>query len=56
MGKKRTVTPEKVNEILKNHGTSVTLEEAELVLDLAYNLTHIAVQQLKRKSSQNGDV
>lgn len=50
---KRKVTPEKSIEILKKHGTIVTLEEAKLILDLAYNFAILSVNQvIKNKESK----
>ena len=31
--KKRSITPQKAIEILNNHGTTVTFEEAKIILD-----------------------
>lgn len=55
IGKKRAVTPERVVEILHQHGTEVTLEEAQLILDFGYRLCILSVKQVvKEKSSNNG--
>jgi hypothetical protein len=43
---KRNVTPEKAVEILAKHGTKVTVEEAKIILDLAYNFSILAVNQI----------
>lgn len=55
IGKKRGVTPERVMEILHQHGTEVTLKEAELILDFGYRLCILSVKQVVReKSNKNG--
>lgn len=46
---KRKVTPEKAIEILKKHGTIVTLEEAQIMLDLMYKFAKLAVNQVVKK-------
>ena len=45
---KRTITPEKAIEILAKHGTIVTIEEAKIILDFAYNFSILAVNQVVR--------
>ena len=45
---RRNVTPEKAVEILAKHGTIVTIEEAKIILDLAYNFSILAVNQAVR--------
>ena len=45
LNEKRTVTPEKAVEILKKHGTVVTLEEAKIILNLMYRIGKLAVNQ-----------
>lgn len=42
---KQNVTPKKAIEILKKHGTVVTLEEAKIMLDLMYKFAKLAVNQ-----------
>ncbi len=42
---KRSLTPEKAVEILKKHGTIVTIEEAKLILDFMYKLGKLSVKQ-----------
>lgn len=53
IGKKRAVTPERVIEILHQHGTEVTLEEAKLILDFGYRLCILSVKQVVREKSNN---
>jgi len=48
VNQKRSVTPERAVEILRKHGTIVTLEEAKLILDFAYNFSILAVNQVIR--------
>ena len=43
---KRTVTPEKAVEILKKHGTKITIEEAKLMLDFIYKFANLTLNQL----------
>jgi len=42
---RRTITPQKAVEILKQNGTIVTLEEAKLILDLMYKIAKLSVEQ-----------
>ena len=42
---KRSVTPEKAIEILKKHGTIVTLVEVKLILDFMYKFGKLAIDQ-----------
>ena len=51
MDKQRKVTPKAVVEILNEYGTNISFEEAQSILNLAYNLAHIVVSQKKRKHS-----
>jgi hypothetical protein len=39
------ISPERVVEILKAHGTLVTLEEAKIILDFMYNFAEISLSQ-----------
>ena len=43
--KKRSITPQKAKEILNEHGTHVTLEEAKIILDFMYKFGKLAVIQ-----------
>jgi hypothetical protein len=45
----RKLSPEKAMEILCKHGTIVTKEQAELVIEFLYNLSEIAVAQYLRQ-------
>ncbi|MDI3321355.1 hypothetical protein [Pinibacter soli] len=38
-----TISPEKIVEILKEHGTHVTIEEAKIILEFMNNLASIAI-------------
>lgn len=49
INEKRTVTPEKAMEILKNHGTIVTLKDAEYILSIMYKFAKLAVNQYVKK-------
>lgn len=50
--KNRSVTPEKTVEILRKHGTIVTLEEAKIILDFMYKFAKLSVNQ-QVKSENN---
>ncbi|RZK20147.1 MAG: hypothetical protein EOO43_11310 [Flavobacterium sp.] len=51
---KRTVTPEKMVRILQNHGTVVSIEKAQKVLELIYKLSNLSVQEtINRPSNRN---
>nr|MCS3814772.1 hypothetical protein [Mucilaginibacter sp. X4EP1] len=41
---RRTITPEKAVEILKQHGTTVTIAEAKLILDFMYKIAKLSVE------------
>lgn len=43
---KRSLTPEKAVEILKKHGTIITIEEAKLILDFMYKIAKLSVEQV----------
>ncbi|MEZ2338829.1 hypothetical protein AB6735_24480 [Mucilaginibacter sp. RCC_168] len=43
--KLRQVTPEMAVQILKEHGTKVTIEEAKVVLDFMYKIGKLSVDQ-----------
>ena len=43
---KRSITPQKAVEILNEHGTTVTFEEAKIILDFMYNFAILSVNQL----------
>lgn len=47
------LTPEKTVEILKQHGTIVTVAEAQIILDFLYDLAKIAVAQYLREEDSN---
>ncbi|RKR82363.1 hypothetical protein BDD43_2540 [Mucilaginibacter gracilis] len=42
---KRTVTPKKATEILAKHGTHISLETAEQMLDFLYKLSNLSVSE-----------
>jgi len=41
---KRNITPAKAVEILAKHGTKVTLEEAQIILDFMYKFGKLAIE------------
>lgn len=47
------LTPEKAVEILKQHGTIVTVTQAQLILDFLYDLAQIAVTQYLREEGND---
>lgn len=42
---KRSITAEKAVKILKENGTTITLNEAQIILDLMYKMARLAVNQ-----------
>ncbi len=46
---KRTITPEKAVEILKKHGTIVTIDEAKLILDFIYKFANLTLNQMFKR-------
>lgn len=52
MGK---MSPEKVIQILKEHGTIVTLDEAKIILDFMNMLASITVEIYLKKESENAN-
>lgn len=54
---KRSITPQKAVEILQEHGTIVTIEEAKLILDFMYKFAILAVNQIvnNKKQECHGD-
>jgi hypothetical protein len=42
---KRSITAEKAAKILKENGTIVTLEEAQIILDLMYRMAKLSINQ-----------
>lgn len=43
---KQSITPEKAVEILKKHGTIITTEEAQLILDFLYKFGRLTLNQV----------
>lgn len=41
---RRTITPQKAVDILKQHGTNVTLEEAKQILEFMYKIAKLSVE------------
>jgi hypothetical protein len=41
----RRVTPEMAVQILKEHGTKITIEEAKVILDFMYKIGKLSVDQ-----------
>lgn len=48
---KRSVTPERVVNILQNHGTLISVEKAQKVLELIYKLSNLSVKETLSKIS-----
>jgi hypothetical protein len=42
---RRSITPETAVKILKEHGTIVSIQEAQIILDLMYKIGKLAVNQ-----------
>ena len=53
--KKRSITPEKAREILQSHGTTVTFEEARIILDFMYKFAILSVNQLVNNENPESD-
>lgn len=49
---RRTITPEKAVEILQEHGTIVTIEEAKLILEFMYKFAILAVNQIVKNKKE----
>jgi hypothetical protein len=47
--KHRKVTPQIAVEILKKHGTKVSLKEAEIILDFMYKMAKLTVENSSKK-------
>lgn len=52
---KRSITPQKAVEILRKHGTIVTVEDAKLILDFMYKFTILAISQIVKHKKQMCD-
>lgn len=51
---KQALTPEKAVKILNENGTIVTLEEAQIILDLMYKMAKLSVNQyIPHKNTSN---
>ena len=48
---KRSITPEKVMEILEKYGDKISKEDAEIMLDLMYKFTILAINQIVTSKS-----
>ena len=46
---KRQLTPEKAVEILKKHGTQITVEEAKLMLDFLYKFAKLTLETVLKR-------
>lgn len=46
LNEKRSITPQKAVDILREHGTIVTIEEAKLILDFMYKFAILSVNQI----------
>ncbi|WP_170827266.1 hypothetical protein [Arcticibacter eurypsychrophilus] len=49
---KRSVTPEKAIEILQKHGTTISKDEAEKILQIMYDFAKLAVEEQLKKKKQ----
>lgn len=48
---KQSVTPEQAVEILRKYGTEITLEEAEIILNLMYKMSKFNIEQLSNNEN-----
>lgn len=48
---KRSYTPEEVVNIYKKHGSNITLEKAELVLEFLKKLARLTVEQMTTRNN-----
>lgn len=57
LNEKRSITPKKAVDILREHGTIVTIEEAKLILDFMYKFAILSVDQVVKhtKHEANGN-
>jgi len=53
--KKQSITPQMAMEILQSHGTTVTFEEAKIILDFMYNFAILSVNQLIKNKNADSD-
>ena len=45
LAQKRSMTPEKLIKILNKHGTTVSIERAEKILELIYKLSNLSIKE-----------
>lgn len=55
LDKKRSITPQKAIEVLNEYGTTVTFEEAKIILDFMYNFAILSVNQLVKNKNTDSD-
>lgn len=48
---KRTISAQKAVKVLNEHGTIVSLKEAELILNFMYKFTKLSVKQVLNRDS-----
>lgn len=53
--KKQSITPQMAMEILQSHGTTLTFEEAKIILDFMYNFAILSVNQIVKNKNNNDD-
>lgn len=51
IGNKRRIRPEKVVAVLEKHDRKISLEEAELILDITCKFAKLSLEQVKNGSS-----
>lgn len=51
IGNKRRIRPEKVVAVLEKYDRKITLEEAELILDITYKFAKLSLKQVKNGGS-----
>lgn len=48
---KRTISIQKAVKVLQEHGTNVSLKEAEIILNFLYNFAKLSVKQVLSRGS-----
>jgi hypothetical protein len=51
--KQRKVTPQIAVDVLKKHGTKISLEEAEIILDFMYKMAKLTVENHSKKGQND---
>jgi len=54
LGEKRTITASKAVETLRRHGTKISEEEAEVILDFMYKMSKLTVENFIKSNVKWG--